>query len=60
MHGSLVKWLNTLPSQGSIHGFKSRTSHHLKSKKYPLKVFFFYFKTVKSRSNRVSRENRTP
>ena len=25
----LVKWFNTLPSQGSIHGFEPRTWYHL-------------------------------
>ena len=25
----LVKWFNTLPSQGSIHGFEPRTGYHL-------------------------------
>jgi len=24
-----VKWLNTLPFHGSIHGFESRTGHQL-------------------------------
>ena len=30
IYGLLVKWLNTLPSQGSIHGSESRTDYHLK------------------------------
>ena len=25
----LVKWFNTLPSQGSIHGFEPRTGYHM-------------------------------
>ena len=25
----LVKWFNTLPSQGSIHGFETRTGYHM-------------------------------
>ena len=29
IHGLLVKWLNTLPSQGNIHGFEFRTGYHI-------------------------------
>ena len=28
LYGLLVKWLNTLPSQGNIHGFEFHTGHH--------------------------------
>ena len=30
IHGLLVKWLNTPPSQGGIHGFETRTDYHMK------------------------------
>ena len=42
--GLLVKWLNTLPSQGSIHGFEFHTGHHKKNKSLTRKDFLFYFK----------------
>ena len=29
IYGLLVKWLNTLPSQGNIHGFEFHTGHHI-------------------------------
>ena len=29
INGLLVKWLNTLPSQGNIHGFEFHTGHQL-------------------------------
>lgn len=43
-YGSLVKWFNTLPSQGSIHGSEPHTSHHNEIKR--LLVVFFIKKTA--------------
>lgn len=42
----LKKWsvgeaVNTLPSQGNIHGFKSRTDHHLEMN-WIFQFFAFY------------------
>ncbi len=34
INGSLVKWFNTPPSQGGIHGFETHTSHHIKIKAF--------------------------
>ena len=41
-YGLLVKWSNTLPSQGNIHGFKSHTGYHLLITR--LYLVFLYFK----------------
>ena len=40
IYGLLVKWLNTLPSQGSIHGFEFRTGYQI-SKLSPLGTFLY-------------------
>ena len=34
----LVKWFNTLPSQGSIHGFETHTDHHQKLEETLLEI----------------------
>ncbi len=37
----LVKWFNTLPSQGSIHGFETHTGHHIEIKLGNFTGFYF-------------------
>lgn len=39
-YGLLVKWFNTPPSQGGIHGFKSRADYQLLFKVLFLQGFF--------------------
>ena len=39
--------VNTLPSQGNIHGFKSHTGHHYDRKLELLKGSFFIIKCIK-------------
>ena len=40
-YGLLVKWLNTLPSQGNIHGFEFHTGHQLIISPYFIGTLFF-------------------
>ena len=42
INGLLVKWLNTLPSQGKIHGFEFHTGHHFNYKDL-ISLFFLLF-----------------
>ncbi len=39
----LVKGLNTLPSQGSIHGFETRTGYQVYYSKLFLRVLLSFF-----------------
>ena len=34
--------VNTLPSQGNIHGFESHTRHHIKNTHLMMSAFFVY------------------
>ena len=43
INGLLVKWLNTLPSQGNIHGFEFHTGHHIKVQDLNKVFFSCYF-----------------
>mgnify|MGYP000952575331 CR=1 FL=1 len=47
LNGLLVKWLNTLPSQGSIHGFEFRTGYHFSILSQFIAGFFFLKKLEK-------------
>ena len=40
--GLLVKWLNTLPSQGNIHGFEFHTGHHIFDNELEINFSSFY------------------
>lgn len=42
-YGLLVKWLNTLPSQGNIHGFEFHTGHHIFEFKLEINFSSFYY-----------------
>ena len=42
LFGLLVKWLNTPPSQGGIHGSESRTDHHILILYWIIPVFSIY------------------
>ena len=44
-YGQLVKWLNTLPFHGSIHGFEFRTGHHFRSNS--VSEFFLFIRKVR-------------
>ncbi len=54
--GPLVKWLNTLPSQGSIHGFEFRTGYQYVTKT-SFEVFFYVtmYKILIKFNNKIER-----
>lgn len=41
-HWPVGEMVNTLPSQGNIHGFKSHTGHQLCNLPLSFKGFYFY------------------